>query len=115
MTRAGKQRGGAHECDRRSALAQAPARHFMRTRFSTSPVASDSNSPATRSRAGMVVPAGKLTLNAGTGVTILDNVLCRTAGSPLVINADYEVHGDGTLTVWSLVSFSSLASPYSFS
>ena len=50
---------------------------------------------------GKIEPAGKLTLNAGTGVVFLDDLLGAATGKPLVIDADYENHGDGILTVWA--------------
>lgn len=50
---------------------------------------------------GRIEPAGELTLNAGTGVTILDNLLSKAVNQTLVVDADYELHGDGMLTVWA--------------
>ena len=48
---------------------------------------------------GSVTFAGTATLSAGSGIFILDHVKGVAASKPIVINADYESHGDGTLTI----------------
>jgi hypothetical protein len=46
--------------------------------------------------------AGKLTLQAGSGVVLLDSLRGMNTNKALVINADYDSAGDGTLTVTTL-------------
>lgn len=53
------------------------------------------------SSTGSIVNAGLVTLSAGTGVTILDDMLGAANNKAVVIFADYESAGDGTLTVWT--------------
>jgi hypothetical protein len=48
---------------------------------------------------GSIQRAGSLTLRAGAGISLLNELISLTAEQPLVINADYESGGDGTLTV----------------
>jgi hypothetical protein len=48
---------------------------------------------------GTVVPAGTMTLAAGSGIVLLDHITGQTASKPMVINSDYDSHGDGTLTI----------------
>jgi hypothetical protein len=48
---------------------------------------------------GLIVPNGDVTLEAGTGIVLLDSVQGASSSNELVINADYEVAGDGTFTV----------------
>jgi len=50
---------------------------------------------------GTIVPAAKLSLRAGAGITVLDDMTTTGSNKPLVIDADYESEGDGTLTVWT--------------
>jgi len=49
--------------------------------------------------AGKLQLGAAFTIQAGTGVVILDRLEGVAENATLVINADYEVHGDGTLTV----------------
>jgi len=42
---------------------------------------------------------GSLTLSAGEGIMLLNSLSGGTPGSPLVLSADYETAGDGTLTL----------------
>jgi hypothetical protein len=53
------------------------------------------------STTGSVLLAGKLTLIAGSGLVLLDSMTTTNAAKPLVIDADFESEGDGTLTVWT--------------
>ena len=46
-----------------------------------------------------ILATGLLTLQAGTGIALWNSLSVVTAGKPLVIDADYEVAGDGTLTI----------------
>jgi len=49
---------------------------------------------------GNIFAEGKLTLKAGTGIVILDDMTSiSSGGGAVVINADYDSHGDGTLTI----------------
>jgi hypothetical protein len=48
---------------------------------------------------GSISAAGDLTLMAGSGITISNDLLCQVSAKTLVINADYESAGDGDLTV----------------
>jgi hypothetical protein len=45
------------------------------------------------------VRAATLTLKGGSGVVILDSLTSTAKASDLVINSDYESHGDGTLSL----------------
>lgn len=56
---------------------------------------------------GQVMSDGRLTLRTGTGVVILNDLTATTSSSELVINADYESAGDGTLTLVSTKTISS--------
>ena len=49
--------------------------------------------------AGSVFPAGKLTLVAGSGLWVHDDMTSAASNKPLVIDTDFESEGDGTLTV----------------
>ena len=51
--------------------------------------------------AGSIPLAGILTLTAGSGVVLLDSMTSGANGKSLVIDADFESEGDGTLTVWT--------------
>ena len=51
------------------------------------------------STTGTLVPAGVLTLIAGSGVVILEDMTSAVANKPLVFDVDFESEGDGTLTV----------------
>ena len=51
------------------------------------------------STTGTLVPAGTLTLVAGSGLVILDDMTSAAANKPLVFDVDFESEGDGTLTV----------------
>jgi hypothetical protein len=55
-------------------------------------------------KTGSVLGAGTLTLKAGTGMVINDDVtpLAGTSGNRLTLESDYEIAGDGTLTVAQL-------------
>jgi hypothetical protein len=53
------------------------------------------------STTGNIIPAAKLTLVAGSGVVLLDDMTTTATNSPLVMDVDYESEGDGTLTVWT--------------
>ena len=48
---------------------------------------------------GTVKPVGLLTLVAGSGLWLHDDLTIATANKALVINVDFESEGDGTLTV----------------
>jgi hypothetical protein len=48
---------------------------------------------------GRIEPTGSLTLLAGKGIILLDDLLGAVAERALVIDPDYELEGDGTLTV----------------
>lgn len=48
---------------------------------------------------GLLVPQGPATMRAGTGVSVEGDLLGQSVASPLVINADYELVGDGTFTI----------------
>ena len=54
-----------------------------------------------------VTAKGTLTLQAGTGIVILDNMNSEAAGKAVVINSDYENAGDGTLTLVSTKTLTS--------
>ena len=43
--------------------------------------------------------AGETTLTAGAGVVLLNDLLAYNTNRPVVVNADYESHGDGTFTI----------------
>ena len=45
---------------------------------------------------GFIVPEGSVTFRAGSGIRILDDLRTYPSGSALVINADYDLDGDGT-------------------
>ena len=51
------------------------------------------------SYSGHIAPVGALTLTAGDGIVLLTNITSLANGQPLVLNADYESFGDGTLSV----------------
>jgi len=51
------------------------------------------------STTGLIVPQGALTMEAGMGMQILGDLVCERFGIPLVLNADFELVGDGTFTV----------------
>ena len=51
------------------------------------------------STTGTLVPAGVLTLIAGSGLVILEDMTSAVANKPLVFDVDFESEGDGTLTV----------------
>jgi hypothetical protein len=51
------------------------------------------------STTGSLIPAGKLTLVAGSGLVILEDMTSGTANKALVFNSDFDSHNDGTLTV----------------
>jgi hypothetical protein len=53
------------------------------------------------STTGRSESAGSLTLSAGSGITLLNDVQGIAGGQAMVIASDYESHGDGTLTVWA--------------
>ena len=53
------------------------------------------------STTGSIVPAAELTLVAGSGVVVLDDMTTTSSNSPLVMDVDFESEGDGTLTVWA--------------
>jgi hypothetical protein len=57
--------------------------------------------------AGSIEAAGKLTLRAGTGIVILDNMSGAASAKALVMHSDFESAGDGVLTVWTGKSVSS--------
>jgi hypothetical protein len=48
---------------------------------------------------GSIRAAGALTLQAGTGIVILNSIAITATGKSLTIAADYESGGDGTLTI----------------
>ena len=48
---------------------------------------------------GSIQPHGDVTLQAGCGIVLLDNLQGASSNKQVVINADYEVAGDGTLTI----------------
>ena len=45
------------------------------------------------------MPAAKLTLVAGSGLVLLDDMTTSSSNSALVLDVDFESEGDGTLTV----------------
>ena len=47
------------------------------------------------------MPAAKLTLVAGSGLVLLDDMTTSSSNSALVMDVDFESEGDGTLTVWA--------------
>ena len=51
------------------------------------------------SSTSMIVPAGDGTFQAGSGIIFMDHLLDVAQNKTVVINADYESTGDGTLTV----------------
>ena len=53
------------------------------------------------STTGSIVPAAKLTLVAGSGLVVLDDMITAATNSPLVMDVDFESEGDGTVTVWA--------------
>ena len=59
------------------------------------------------STTGSIVPAGTLTLAAGMGIVIHNAMTGKATSKSLVINADYESHGDGTLTIVATKTFDS--------
>jgi hypothetical protein len=48
---------------------------------------------------GSIIPAGSLTLTSGSGVVLHDHMTGAASNKPLVIDADFESEGDGTLTI----------------
>jgi hypothetical protein len=48
---------------------------------------------------GSIENAGALTLTAGSGIIFLDSMTGSAVNRSVVFDADYESHGDGTLTV----------------
>jgi hypothetical protein len=52
-----------------------------------------------KSKTGMLVPSGDLTLRAGVGISLLDNLKGAAAGKVLNINSDFEIPGDGKFAV----------------
>jgi len=60
---------------------------------------------------GSLIPLGALTLVAGSGIVIQDNLTADSTGFPFVIFSDYESAGDGTLTVNSMKAVTSFNSP----
>merc|ERR1719502_891647 len=52
-----------------------------------------------KSSAGSINEAGDLTFQAGDGIQMQDNLIGYYGGHQLVLNADYEDAGDGTITV----------------
>ena len=59
------------------------------------------------STTGSIAPAGKLTLKAGCGIIVLDSLTTATSSQALVMDADYESEGDGTLSLISTKMLSS--------
>ena len=53
------------------------------------------------STTGSIVPAAKLTLVAGSGLVLLDDMTTSSSNSALVMDVDFESEGDGTVTVWA--------------
>jgi hypothetical protein len=61
---------------------------------------------------GSIVPAGTLTLLAGSGIVLLDSMVSTANGaSALVMNSDFESAGDGTLTITAAKTVVSNNSP----
>ena len=56
---------------------------------------------------GELLYAGVLTLLAGSGIVIFDDLSSEATNRVLVLNSDYESHGDGTLTLVSLKTINS--------
>jgi hypothetical protein len=50
---------------------------------------------------GSIVPAGKLTLVAGSGLTVVDHMTSAGSAKALVMDVDSDNNSDGTLTVFS--------------
>ena len=50
---------------------------------------------------GELLYAGFLTLNAGSGIVIFDDLLSEASNKALVLDADHESYNDGTLTIVS--------------
>jgi hypothetical protein len=48
---------------------------------------------------GSIVPAGTLTLQAGAGIVVLNDLVATGIVKPITLKADYESQGDGSLTV----------------
>jgi hypothetical protein len=59
------------------------------------------------SKSGRVLASGDVTLNGGMGIMLLDDVDNRLNNKVLVINADFESAGDGTLTLIASKSLTS--------
>ena len=53
------------------------------------------------STTGSIIPAAKLTLVAGSGLVLLDDMTTSSSNSALVMDVDFESEGDGTVTVWA--------------
>jgi len=51
------------------------------------------------STTGSIQPRGSLTLLAGTGMVLHNDVTSTGGGLPVTLNADYELQGDGTISV----------------
>lgn len=64
-----------------------------------------------KSTTGSIVPLGSLTLKAGSGVVILDDMVSSGTAQPLVMLADYDSTGDGTLTIASSATLDSSGNP----
>jgi hypothetical protein len=48
-----------------------------------------------------LIPAGKISLRAGAGIVILEDLITAATGNSMILDADFDSQGDGTLTVWS--------------
>ena len=40
-----------------------------------------------------LIPAGKLTLSAGTGIVLLEDLITAASGNPMVLNSDFGANG----------------------
>jgi hypothetical protein len=69
--------------------------------FSADSVATSKQLLTLEATIGQLERAGSLTLQAGAGIMILNSLVSTVAGEALVMNADYEGAGQGTLTVVS--------------
>jgi len=56
---------------------------------------------ATTGGVSSIMPDQRLTLLAGGGLIILNDMTTQTSNKPLVMDTDFESEGDGTLTVWT--------------
>jgi hypothetical protein len=50
---------------------------------------------------GFVTTLGPATFRAGSGIMILDNLTAKSDNKLMTFNADFDSHGDGTLTLWN--------------